>query len=56
MKRIFPFTFPFLFAGCPSIGDPIPVDYPATANLREGKICITIQPQGDEKLAGIPIG
>ncbi|MGK0686408.1 putative T6SS immunity periplasmic lipoprotein [Serratia marcescens] len=55
MKRIFPLAFPFLFAGCPSIGDRIPVDYPATASLREGKVCITVQPQGDEKLAGIAI-
>ncbi|MEL5349223.1 hypothetical protein PTR25_05470 [Serratia nevei] len=55
MKRIFPLTFPFLLAGCPSIGDRIPVDYPATASLREGKVCITVQPQGDEKLAGISI-
>jgi len=55
MKRIFPLTFPFLLAGCPSIGDRIPVDYPATANLRESKVCITVQPQGDEKLAGISI-
>ncbi|HGE8303025.1 TPA: putative T6SS immunity periplasmic lipoprotein [Serratia marcescens] len=55
MKRIFPLTFPFLLAGCPSVGDRIPVDYPATANLREGKVCITVQPQGDEKLAGISI-
>lgn len=28
MKRIFPLAFPFLLAGCPSIGDCIPVDYP----------------------------
>lgn len=55
MKRIFPLAFPFLLAGCPSIGDRIPVDYPATANLREGKVCITVQPQGDEKLVGISI-
>jgi hypothetical protein len=55
MKRIFPLAFPFLLAGCPSIGDRIPVDYPATASLREGKVCITVQPQGDEKLAGISI-
>lgn len=55
MKRIFPLTFPFLLAGCPSIGDRIPVDYPATASLREGKVCLTVQPQGDEKLAGISI-
>ncbi|MGP1124196.1 putative T6SS immunity periplasmic lipoprotein [Serratia sp. CY47444] len=55
MKRIFPLAFPFLLAGCPSIGDRIPVDYPATANLREGKVCITVQSQGDEKLAGISI-
>jgi len=55
MKRIFPLTFPLLLAGCPSIGDRIPVDYPATAGLREGKVCITVQPQGDEKLAGISI-
>ncbi|BEM07166.1 MULTISPECIES: putative T6SS immunity periplasmic lipoprotein [Serratia] len=55
MKRIFPLAFPFLLVGCPSIGDRIPVDYPATANLREGKVCITVQPQGDEKLAGISI-
>jgi hypothetical protein len=55
MKRIFPLAFPFLLAGCPSIGDRIPVDYPATAGLREGKVCITVQPQGDEKLAGISI-
>ncbi|BEM16802.1 hypothetical protein I5Q96_07805 [Serratia marcescens] len=55
MKRIFPLTFPFLLAGCPSIGDRIPVDYPATAGLREGKVCITVQPLGDEKLAGISI-
>ncbi|HGM6665494.1 TPA: putative T6SS immunity periplasmic lipoprotein [Serratia marcescens] len=55
MKRIFPLAFPFLLVGCPSIGERIPVDYPATANLREGKVCITVQPQGDEKLAGISI-
>ncbi|WP_372242290.1 putative T6SS immunity periplasmic lipoprotein [Serratia marcescens] len=55
MKRIFPLTFPFLLAGCPSVGDRIPVDYPATASLREGQVCITVQPQGDEKLAGISI-
>ncbi|HFF8947465.1 putative T6SS immunity periplasmic lipoprotein [Serratia marcescens] len=55
MKRIFPLAFPFLLASCPSIGDRIPVDYPATASLREGKVCITVQPQGDEKLAGISI-
>ncbi|MEB5613224.1 putative T6SS immunity periplasmic lipoprotein [Serratia marcescens] len=55
MQQIFPLAFPFLLAGCPSIGDRIPVDYPATANLREGKVCITVQPQGDEKLAGISI-
>jgi hypothetical protein len=55
MKRIFPLAFPFLLAGCPSIGDRIPVDYPATAGLREGKVCITVQPQGNEKLAGISI-
>ncbi len=55
MKRIFPLAFPFLLAGCPSIGDRIPVDYPATAGLHEGKVCITVQPQGDEKLAGISI-
>ncbi|OKP49296.1 hypothetical protein A8A12_14245 [Serratia marcescens] len=55
MKRIFPLTFPFLLASCPSVGDRIPVDYPATANLREGKVCITVQPQGDEKLVGISI-
>ncbi|HIE1061094.1 TPA: putative T6SS immunity periplasmic lipoprotein [Serratia marcescens] len=55
MKRIFPLAFPFLLAGCPSIGDRIPVDNPATASLREGKVCITVQPQGDEKLAGISI-
>ncbi|BEN76398.1 putative T6SS immunity periplasmic lipoprotein [Serratia sp. CY81166] len=55
MKRIFPLAFPFLLAGCPSIGDRIPVDYPATASLREGKVCIIVQPQGDEKLAGISV-
>ncbi|HGM5270106.1 putative T6SS immunity periplasmic lipoprotein [Serratia nevei] len=55
MKRIFPLTFPFLLAGCPSIGDRVPVDYSATAGVREGKVCITVQPQGDEKLAGISI-
>lgn len=55
MKRIFPLAFPFLLAGCPSIGDRIPVDYPATANLRGSKVCITVQPLGDEKLAGISI-
>ncbi|HFD2078911.1 hypothetical protein NL402_14830 [Serratia marcescens] len=55
MERIFPLAFPFLLAGCPSIGERIPVDYPATAGLREGKVCITVQPQGDEKLAGISI-
>lgn len=55
MKRIFPLAFPFLLAGCPSIGDRIPVDYPATANLRGGKVCIIVQPQGDEKLAGISV-
>ncbi|WP_405051243.1 putative T6SS immunity periplasmic lipoprotein [Serratia nevei] len=52
---MFPLAFPFLLAGCPSIGDRIPVDYPATACLREGKVCITVQPQGDEKLTGISI-
>ncbi|WP_421105632.1 putative T6SS immunity periplasmic lipoprotein [Serratia marcescens] len=44
-----------MLAGCPSVGDRIPVDYPATASLREGKVCLTVQPQGDEKLAGISI-
>lgn len=55
MKRIFTLAFPFLLAGCPSIGNRVPVDYSATAGVREGKVCITVQPQGDEKLAGISI-
>ncbi|CAI1058245.1 putative T6SS immunity periplasmic lipoprotein [Serratia quinivorans] len=55
MKRIFILSLPFLLAGCPSMGDRIPVDYPATVTLRDGAVCVTVIPEGDEKLAGISI-
>ncbi|CAI0818495.1 Uncharacterised protein [Serratia entomophila] len=55
MKRIFPLAIPFLLAGCPSMADRIPVDYPATVSLRAGALCVTVMPEGDERLAGISI-
>lgn len=55
MKRIFILALPFLLAGCPSMADRVPVDYPATVSLRAGAVCVTVMPEGDEKLAGISL-
>ncbi|MGB8665399.1 MAG: putative T6SS immunity periplasmic lipoprotein [Serratia inhibens] len=52
MKRIFILALPFLLTGCPSMADRIPADYPATVSLRAGAVCVTVMPEGDEKLAG----
>ncbi|CAI1861590.1 Uncharacterised protein [Serratia quinivorans] len=55
MKRTLFLVIPFLLAGCPSMADRVPVDYPATVSLRAGAVCVTVMPEGDEKLAGISL-
>ncbi|KYQ99238.1 hypothetical protein AWY96_12300 [Serratia plymuthica] len=55
MKRTLFLVIPFLLTGCPSIADRMPVDYPATVSLRAGAECVTVMPEGDEKLASISI-
>ncbi|UNK27715.1 hypothetical protein MNO11_23460 [Serratia plymuthica] len=47
--------FPFLLAGCPSVGDRIPVNYVATVSVRGSTLCVTMESEDDERLEGISI-
>ncbi|WP_136164617.1 putative T6SS immunity periplasmic lipoprotein [Brenneria corticis] len=55
MRRIFIGLSALLLAGCPSLGDRAPVDYPAHVSIRDGGVCVTVMPEADEKLEAISI-
>lgn len=55
MKRILIILSPALLTGCPSWGDRVPENYPADVTLRNGEVCVTVTPQGDEKLEAISV-
>lgn len=45
----------FLLSGCPGPGDYSNPEYPAQAFIRDDKPCVTVQPDGDEKVHAIHI-
>lgn len=55
MKKILLITAALLTSGCPGPGDYYHPDYPAQVKIKDNKLCVTVQPQDDEKLYAIHI-
>ncbi|EMH5181012.1 hypothetical protein RGJ03_002709 [Serratia marcescens] len=56
MNRIFlAGTLTLLLAGCMHMNDPRPKNYAANVTVVENHVCVRVQPEGDERLAGVII-
>ncbi|YCH30816.1 hypothetical protein M1E08_19720 [Erwinia sp. PK3-005] len=45
----------FLISGCPGPRDYFPRIWPAQISIKDGKPCVTVQPEGDEKVRSVMI-
>ncbi|CAI2005484.1 putative T6SS immunity periplasmic lipoprotein [Serratia marcescens] len=48
-------TLALLLAGCMHMNDPRPKNYLANATVVDNHVCVRVQPEGDERLAGVII-
>ena len=44
-----------LLAGCMHMNDPRPKNYAASVTVVDNHVCVRVQPEGDERLAGVII-
>lgn len=48
-------TLTLLLAGCMHMNDPRPKNYAASVTVVDNHVCVRVQPEGDERLAGVII-
>ncbi|EMH4216627.1 putative T6SS immunity periplasmic lipoprotein [Serratia sp. BNK-10] len=48
-------TLTLLLAGCMHMNDPRPKNYAANVTVVDNHVCVRVQPEGDERLAGVII-
>ncbi|MBO1503078.1 hypothetical protein JKX24_07580 [Serratia proteamaculans] len=54
-RTIFSGTLALLLTGCMHMNDPRPKNYTANVTAVDNKICVMVQPEGDERLSGVII-
>ena len=55
MRKLLLIISAFLMSGCPGPGDYYHPDYPAQVKIKDNRPCVTVQPEGDEKVRAVLI-